>query len=329
MLRSHDGQSWFEVFKKTDEGIFAVLPVSLAAPCLARFIRVRLDGEGVLHFRECEVFGRPAAAEEAARLKAADDAVLRERRRLPEGRTGHFVTIDGFEVFVDLDRYAEPIRKALDAGHYEGRERKLAKEFLRAGDRVIEVGTAVGVVSMTAAAIVGAENVLTFDANPEIVQDAQDNFRRNGLHAIASRVGILACRRKFAENQTAKFHISKDFWASRLNATESSPDIIRCETVPILCLEREIAAHEANVLICDIEGGEVALLAGADLSRIRLIILETHYWAAGEAQTDAMIRDLTMQGFAIHLGASGAHVLVLRRSQLSGQVPDLPASARK
>jgi FkbM family methyltransferase len=314
LLRSHDGEDWIEFFKKTDESIFAAYPVSIDTPCLARFVRLRLDGRGVLHFRECEIYGRPAEAEEKVHLLAADQTVTRERRRPPEGRNGHFTRIGGFDVFVDDDRYAEPIRKALDAGHYEGRERKLVNEFLRPADRVIEVGTAIGVVAMTASAIVGPANVLTFDANPEIVMDAQENFRRNGLHAIASHVGVLACRRKFIEKRTAEFYISKDFWASRLNASATSPDIVRSETVPILCLEREIATHDANVLICDIEGGEVQLLTGADLSRLRLIILETHYWAAGEAPTDAMIRDLIMQGFSLHLGASGGHVLVLRRS---------------
>jgi tRNA A58 N-methylase Trm61 len=35
------------------------------------------------------------------------------------------------------------------------------KEIVSSDDRVIEAGTAIGVVAMTAALIVGAENVLT------------------------------------------------------------------------------------------------------------------------------------------------------------------------
>jgi len=67
------------------------------------------------------------------------------------------------------------------------------------------------------------------------------------------------------------------------------------------------------VLVCDIEGGEVELLMGADLSALRLIILETHYWAQGETATDAMVRELILSGFSIHLEASGWNVLALRR----------------
>lgn len=65
--------------------------------------------------------------------------------------------------------------------------------------------------------------------------------------------------------------------------------------------------------ICDIEGGEVDLLMQADLSGLRLLILETHVWAVGEARTDAMIRKFVLDGFAIDLDASGQGVAALRR----------------
>jgi len=40
--------------------------------------------------------------------------------------------------------------------------------------------------------------------------------------------------------------------------------------VPVFCLEDEIEAHRANVLICDIEGGEVDLRMQSDLAGIHL-----------------------------------------------------------
>ena len=281
--------------------------------CLARFVRVRLDGSDVLHFRECQIFGEPAKPEDEQRLLAEDARFLNARKLLPEGRNGHLSQVGDFSIFVDVDNYTANIRGALDSGGYEGRERQLASEFLRPTDRVIEAGTAVGVVAMTAASIVGAENVITFDANPDIVADARANFRRNGLQGIKGNLGILACRQNFKENSEVDFYIAKEFWASRLGARADAPDIIKTVRIPVFCLEHEIAAHNANVLICDIEGGEVELLANADLSGIRLIIIETHYWAVGEAATDAMIRNLILQGFSFHLAASGHQISVLRR----------------
>jgi FkbM family methyltransferase len=203
---------------------------------------------------------------------------------------------------------------ALQGGSYEVRERQLVAELIQPTDRVIEVGTAIGIVSMTAASIVGSENVLTFDANPDIVEDARQNFRRNGFSSIKAHVGVPKCRETITRSdETVKFYIDKVYLTSRLDASPTTAGIVKTVQVPIVCLEDAIRSHDANVLICDIEGGEAKLLMQADLVGIRLIIMETHYWAAGEAITDAMMRKLIIEGFAIHLGYSGYHIVVLRR----------------
>ena len=135
---------------------------------------------------------------------------------------------------------------------------------------------------------------------------------RNGLGGIQGKVGLLANKRNFPKDTHADFHVSKEFWASRLGAG-GQPDIVETVSIPWRCLEDEITSFGANVIICDIEGGEVDLLAQADLSGVRLIILETHYWARGEKETDAMMRALILNGFSIHLENSGQGVSVLRR----------------
>ena len=100
---------------------------------------------------------------------------------------------------------------------------------------------------------------------------------------------------------------------SRLCAAEHDKGILKKVQVPVFCLEDEIETHRANFLICDIEGGEVDLLMQADLRSIKKIIVETHYWAAGQRETDEMIRKLILDGFSIDLGLSGHHVTTLRR----------------
>jgi FkbM family methyltransferase len=312
LLRSNDGRKWLEFFKKTDGCAFSEFSAEITEDCLARFVRLRLDGHDVLHFRECQVFGEPAIPGDQKRLLAVD-ASMQPCLTLPEGRNGHISQVGGFDIFVDEDNYGSAVRRSLDSGNYEGRERNLVTDFLLHTDRVLEIGTAVGVVSMTAASIVGPTNVVTFDANPDIVADARENFRRNNLAGIVSNLGVLANRRKFEKDSYVDFYISREFWASRLSVVANRNDIVRSIKIPVLCLEQHILSHNANVLICDIEGGEVDLLCGADLSNIRLIVIETHYWSAGEAATDAMFRELILQGFSLHLGSSGGHISVLRR----------------
>jgi FkbM family methyltransferase len=320
ILISLDGEKWEVIYRKRNKSVFGLtdeLPyvAEISQDHLARYVRVRLDGLESLHFSECQVFGKAVGAE--ARQRLIEEAARAEQGRLelPPGRNGKLIEIDDFMVFVDHDNYAPEIIATLESGWYESRERWLAKEILEPDDRVIEAGTAVGLVAMTAALIVGAANVLTFDANPEIVADAQCNFKRNGLGEIKSRWGVLKNRRSVhrGENETVDFYISKHFWASRLQASEHDESILKMVQVPVFCLEDEIEVHGANVLICDIEGGEVELLMESDLRSIRKIIIETHYGWVGEQETDEMMRKLISDGFSIHLGLSGQQVITLRR----------------
>jgi FkbM family methyltransferase len=325
LLTSLDGETWRCVYQKKDDSIFGKSVTDSFAinfkPTLARFVRISLDGHGFLHFSELEVFGEkpdPAQLQQYIQIETkevrAEIEAQRMRETLPDGRNGSIIDVDGFAVLIDHDNYDKRIINALKQGSYELKERSLAKQLLQPTDRVLELGTAIGVMAMTIARIVGPENLLTFDANPDIVADAQENFRRNELSRIKSRCGLLVNRASaLSKEREIDFFVDKAFWASRLAASADTTGIVKIVKIPICCLEEQIMHHNANVIICDIEGGEVDLLTKADLSGIRLIILETHYWAAGEADTDYMIRKLVLDGFSIDLGRSGSHVYALRR----------------
>jgi FkbM family methyltransferase len=319
LLGSRDGREWGTLFCKTDAHVFGQtgepFPAEITGAPTVRFLRVRLDGNAPLHFRECQVFGIHPDPAIRTRMQKEQEQIEQQRAYLPPGRRGQLVEIGEFAVFVDDENYDASIIEALKRGDYEGIERYVVGQLVRHVDRVIEVGTAIGVVAMTAARIAGAESVITFDANPDIVNDARDNFKRNRLEGIRSHVAILRNRQAITDpHEMVSFYIDKAFWASRLNASPTAHGIVRTAQVPIACLEDVIADHRATVLICDMEGGEVDLLSRADLSGIRLIIMETHYWAVGEVATDEMVRKLILDGFSIHLGQTQMRVLVLRRN---------------
>jgi len=314
ILASRDGQTWLTVFTKSDDSVFGQvrgLPfvVTLPEARVARYIRVRLDGTEFLHFDEFRAFGKALDPEAHARLVQANA----ERDGIPPGRTGHWAQIDQFEVLFDSVNYDPDIQYALAIGDYESPERKVVKRIIEPHDRIIEAGTAIGLVAMTGASIVGAEAVLTFDANPAIAADARTNFRRNGLDGIQSLVGVLRNERRMMGGEASvDFFVCKKFWMSRLDAA-SDPDVIRVEKVPVFCLEAEIRNHAANVLICDIEGGEYDLLYEAELASINKILIETHYWAAGKRRIDKLMRLLILEGFSLDLDHSCGHISLLTR----------------
>lgn len=323
ILFSLDGESWTPVFAKRDNRVFGApgeppLTIRLGGGRLAaRHVRLRLDGYDHLTFERLEVFGR------AARKPVSSVGSGPVRKRLPAT-----VEIAGLKIALDRDNYSDVMIKTLTLGSYEERERQILPHALAPGDRVLEVGGAIGVVTMLAARIVGAANVLTFDGNPRMVEDARRNFDLNGFHDIQVRNAILKNAASWkGPDETVDFFVSRNFWASGLTLRNSSVAKVQ---VPACSLEAVIAEHRANVLICDIEGGELELLPQADLSAIDTIMMEVHYFA-GEEATNRMVRRLIASGFSIDLAVSGDGVILLhrgfRRKTIAGAARE--AGARK
>jgi len=317
--------SWVTMCRKDDNAVFGLgndIPFVLTTehPFLARFVRIRKDEPGFLHFRECELLGFLPDADAKVSLRELMEATTRRvadaEREHAAGRTGYTTHIDNRAIFVDTQNYSATMVGELSSGAYEASERRIVRAVLRPTDRVLEIGTAVGVVTMALAEIVGPANVITYDANPAMVGDARRNFAANHMGEIRAEVGVVRNRRSWSVGETeVDFFVSRNFWASRLAAAPDSSDIASVIKVPLVCLEEKIAAHRANVLVCDIEGGEADLLDGADLASIRLIVLEIHYWAVGRPRIDAMIRFLVSTGFNIDFTNSGGAMVVLDREK--------------
>ena len=320
ILTSLDSEHWDSVYRKGDPSIFGPLgdgslTVELSAAPLARWVRIRLDGDQPLSLRECEVFGRLPSIDEARQGQARAEASKAAAAEFDRGRTGYRINVGGFEIFADEKRYSPAILGAFGRNDYEGRERDVLKEIIRPNDRILEIGTAVGVVTMSAASAVGAEQVATYEANPMILADARRNFAHNALAGIKAINAVLMNRAKWGgPDEHVDFYVSRDFWSSRMAAGIDDEDIVEVVQVPTLCLEEAIAVHQANFLICDIEGGEADLLTEADLTGLDTILIETHYWAIGKATTARLLRKLTCDGFDIDLDWTGHHVTLLRRN---------------
>jgi FkbM family methyltransferase len=161
---------------------------------------------------------------------------------------------------------------------------------------------------MVLARAVGAENYIGYEANPELMPDALENFQNNGMK-LNYHTAVLRNRVRGGVGDPVNFYINKDFWVSALTPSGSS---IRTVQVPVLCLEDEMEKFQANALMMDIEGGECELLLYADLSGINKIFMEIHYWPSREA-ADKMIRYLVTEGFDFNLPFCYGHSIALVR----------------
>ncbi|GJD68751.1 hypothetical protein MMMDOFMJ_1675 [Methylobacterium gnaphalii] len=169
---------------------------------------------------------------------------------------------------------------------------------------------------MVLASIVGQDNYIGFEANPELMPDALHNFEINNM-SLSYHTAILRNRAHGGEGEPVDFYINKDFWISALTP---SGNTIRSTKVPVFCLEDEIDKFHANCLMMDIEGAEADLLLCADLSKIEKIFMELHYWPSREG-ANRMFKYLINEGFCFDAQiSSGANVAFHR-----GLVPSYDA----
>ncbi len=218
------------------------------------------------------------------------------------------IAFDGFEVGIDLDHWPAKILRALLRRHYEKHELRLVSRLLDPADRVIELGSAIGVVALAASRTVPPDQISCFDANPDMVAAATANFQRNAK-PISARNAVLVADR--TAPQTMTFYKTPYFLSSSLSADTAGGSPVE---VPTLHLAEAISERGANVLIVDIEGGEFDLLGAADLGAIDKLVLELHVSMAGVAACLQLVSDLRRQGLMLDANLTGHNVFVFTRT---------------
>jgi FkbM family methyltransferase len=194
---------------------------------------------------------------------------------------------------VDEKIMSEKILSAIFKGYYEAEEAKHLPYILQKGERVLELGTGLGLISGLCAANQLVESVLTIEASPLLI----DYIRR--LHAKNKLNSKIEVRNAIAMPNPAtpsmKFYRRADLWASSL---DSGPwgfeEEIDVETVD---LNKLIADFKPTLLIVDIEGGEKNLFEGSELGTVRKVMLEVHQNVIGRRGMKGLFDALSARDF--------------------------------
>lgn len=180
------------------------------------------------------------------------------------------------------------VAKEIIRGGYELAERQLARQALRPGDKVLEIGSGVGVVGLLCASIVGDRNVTLYEANPALEPTIRRNFALNGMtpHLVLKAVTVDGGPVTFFQNENV---ISSSIYDRKLESRKIEVGSDAINTV--------LAARQATVIVMDVEGAEVGLLQSADLAGVREIIVEVHPKIVGADATEQMLTHLRTLGF--------------------------------
>lgn len=215
----------------------------------------------------------------------------------------HGLTVHAVKVPIRPDEVSPIIWHALANGSYEAKEARAVTRAVRSGDRVLELGSGIGIITSIMATI-SEVKIWAFEANPSTVSLARRVIAANDLDNVTLSQGILTADgpRHF------DFYVRKDLWMSSMVKSQGPyEEVISIQSSNI---DFVIADHDINVLVMDIEGAERELLQLAALPGIERIFVELHDHLYGLEGIREITGALADKGFAYDpRGSSGPCVL--------------------
>ncbi len=207
--------------------------------------------------------------------------------------TREIIDSRGVQIPFYPDVMTPPIERPLRKGRYEGGECLAVETVVGKGDRVLELGTGIGLVSTKAAMAEGVERVLTFEANPSLIPVIREIHALNEVTDRIEVVNGLVTRGEAPE--TLPFYRRRDFWASSLTPTPGA--YIDKVDVTTHDFDEVLADLKPTIVVCDIEGAELDLFDGADLSSARYVIMEIHPRVYGAEGVRRIFDNMSSKGF--------------------------------
>ncbi|GGD34856.1 FkbM family methyltransferase [Sinisalibacter lacisalsi] len=214
------------------------------------------------------------------------------------------VTALGFELSVPARVVPPGMLLGLIRGRYETAERHGATNGLRPGDRVLELGTGIGIMALSLFRAQPGLDILCVEANPVLEPVIRENFALNGCPAKLE-IGVAGLK----DGQTA-FHVEANFHASGTAPRATQATRIEQREIDT---NRLIDGFRPTVLVLDIEGSEIALLPRLTLDGVRRIVVEFHPAINTAQEISQTVASLLAQGFLLDLRQGKGQVLVFDR----------------
>ncbi|HAW47322.1 MAG TPA: FkbM family methyltransferase [Roseovarius sp.] len=217
--------------------------------------------------------------------------------------------IEGLRLEVPDSHLNDRIRAKLASGGYEGHEARAALMRLRAGQRVLELGSGIGYIACLCARVAGAENVTTVEANPDLLPVIAGNLARNGLDAVTVLHGAVGGMDGAAA--PLAFDAARSFWAGHIADEASAAE--RVVEVPHLGLRDLMARVRPGLVIMDIEGAEAHLFDAPWPAHVRSVMMELHPGRYPDTVIQRIVDCMSASGLTYDPGPSRGRILCFRR----------------
>jgi len=218
----------------------------------------------------------------------------------------NLVLVHGLRVPVEREEVSPTIWSALVDGSYEAKEARWAPKAAQPGDRILELGAGIGVITSLLAAVPDVR-VWAFEADPVSADLARRVVEANGRRNVELHQGLLTA----GDPREVVFYRRRDLWMSSLVEHQGSyDDVMRLVSQDIDAFVRR---HAITLIVMDIEGAELELLSRAELPGVERIFCELHDHLYGLEGIQVITAHLAQKGWAYDpRGSRGPCVLFNR-----------------
>jgi FkbM family methyltransferase len=209
--------------------------------------------------------------------------------------------IEGIRIPVRGSPLSPRMRRRLFRGLYETAERDLVQRFVRRGDRILEIGASLGILTCFLAKSAGEQGrIVSVEPNAALKPHFDRQLRLNGI--AAELVNVLCCplwsEAVPPEFSSQTFLPSVDNLSGRMAGASENGIAIPWKTASAICAERNL---EPSVVIVDVEGTEKVWTRrppGFPPS-VRTVIVEFHPKITGADVAGGAIQAILDSGFTV------------------------------
>jgi len=200
-------------------------------------------------------------------------------------------TVNGIKL--DVGDLNLEMKKIILRGDYERAEISMCETLIGKDDAIVELGSAVGFVSLFCLKHRSAKAVYCVEANPETLIILERNYRANGYEPNFLHAALAS------SNADVSLQIGNDFWAHSILQPQSSQNSKHELVVPGFTFHSiwSKIPFRANVLIIDVEGAELFIPWNELPSEITKVIIELHPQFVGTKASLEIINSLYQRGF--------------------------------
>jgi len=207
------------------------------------------------------------------------------------GQTIDTVTINGIRLALDPEVMSPNMLEVLRSGRYERAELQELDRIVQPGERIVEFGSGIGLLAISAMKSGRVESYAAFEANPRLVPLIEQNAALNGVAPDVHNAVVQPC----STADTVPFYVRRDFWSSSLSPTPWGYE--KEISVPAVPFDSVRERYRPSLLIVDIEGGEEALFTNVALTGIKKIFMELHQNVVGRVGMKKIFDTLSARDF--------------------------------